>query len=290
MVKNSFSKVNKTSSHKNFSSWRSYSAGMRMFLLALAVCGLVFSANAIVSDIQPQNLWGLSYGTAAALLMLGAALFGMRRRFAQTALRRGLGKAQTWLQVHLYGGALFLVLMFMHTGFRLPHGRLAWWMWLLSIWVAVSGCLGVLLQKWLPKILSSGLALEVVYERIPELIAEIREQANALMQTCTDPVRDFYREHVAVALASPQPRWIYYLDITGGIQARVKKFDYLRRFLPAVEKEKLNTLESYYKTKLEIDAHYTLQRALRWWLYLHVPASLVLLALAALHVFAVWYY
>lgn len=270
--------------------WRAIPKEARLFLIALAACGLVFIVNAVVSDIAPQSLWGISYGTAAAVLMLGAALFSMRRRLAQTALRQRWGAAQTWLQFHLYGGTLFLVLVFMHTGFQLPHGRLAWWMWSLSIWVTVSGAAGVLLQKWLPRLLSSGLALEVVYERIPELIAEIREQANALMQTCTDPVRDFYREHVAVALASPQPRWIYYLDITGGIQARVKKFDYLRRFLPAAEKEKLNTLESYYKTKLEIDAHYTLQRALRWWLYLHVPASLVLLALVALHVFAVWYY
>ncbi len=270
--------------------WRAIPKEARLFLIALVACGLVFFVNAVVSDIAPQSLWGISYGTAAAVLMLGAALFSMRRRLAQTALRRRWGAAQTWLQFHLYGGTLFLVLVFMHTGFQLPHGRLAWWMWSLSIWVTVSGAAGVLLQKWLPRLLSSGLALEVVYERIPELIAEISAKAAALMQTCTEPVKDFYRDQIALALAAPQPRWIYYLDITGGIQARVKKFEYVRRLLPAEEQHKLHELESYYRAKLEIDAHFTLQRALRWWLYLHVPASLVLLVLVALHVFAVWYY
>ena len=91
-------------------------------------------------------------------------------------------------------------------------------------------------------------------------------------------------------LATPQTRLIYYLDVTGGIQARTEQFDYLRALLPADEQQKLDDLQAMYKTKLEIDAHYTLQKALRWWLYLHVPVSLVLIVLLALHIFAVVYY
>jgi len=206
------------------------------------------------------------------------------------ALQAGLGGAPAWLRFHLYGGALFLLLTFMHSGFRQPHGILTWWLWFLSIYVTASGFLGVLLQKWIPRILSSGLAVEVVYERIPELINEIGAKVDELVQTCTEPVRNFYGKNVAAALATPQTRLIYCIDITGGIQSRLKQFDYLRRFLPIDEKEKLNQLESFYKTKLEIDAHYTLQKILRWWLYTHVPASLVLLILLGLHLFAVLYY
>jgi hypothetical protein len=222
--------------------------------------------------------------------MASAALLGLRRRMTKMALRLRLGNAQNWLQFHLYGGALFLLLVFMHAGFRQPHGVLTWWLWFLSLYTTVSGIAGVLLQKWIPKILTSGLGIEVVYERIPELIREISEKTEALVQTCTDPVKDFYSKNVAVALAGPQPRLIYCVDITGGIQSRLKHFEYLRGFLPREEKEKLGRLETFYKTKLEIDAHYTLQRLLRWWLYTHVPVSLVLLVLLALHAFAVLYY
>jgi hypothetical protein len=110
------------------------------------------------------------------------------------------------------------------------------------------------------------------------------------METCTDPVQEFYRKNIAAVLATPQPRLVYYLDITGGIQSRTRQFDYLRRVLVAEEQEKLDRLESMFKTKLELDAHYTLQKALRWWLYTHVPLSIVLLLLVALHLYAVWYY
>jgi hypothetical protein len=264
--------------------------GLRVFVMAVAVCGVVYFLNAAFSEIRPSNVLGLSYGTAAAVLLVGTALWGLRRRMTRIALQHGLGRAHTWLQFHLYGGALFLLLVFMHSGFHQPHGVLTWWLWFLSIYVTASGIGGVLLQKWIPKILTSGLAIEVVYERIPEIIHEISEKADALVQTCADPVKDFHRRNVAVALAAPQPRLIYCLDITGGIQSRLQQFEYLRSFLPSEEKEKLRQLAAIYKTKLEIDAHYTLQRLLRWWLYTHVPASLVLLVLLGLHLFAVLYY
>jgi len=274
----------------NFIKRETKSSALRWFVTAVIICAAAFLLNAAFFDLRPSNIWGLTYGTLAAIFMLGAALLGMHRRLAKFALKAGLGKAQAWLRFHLYGGALFLLLMFMHCGFRQPHGILTWWLWFLSIWVTASGFLGVVLQKWIPKLLTSGLAIEVVYERIPELITEIGEKVNALMETCAEPVREFYQKNLAMALATPRPRLIYCIDITGGIQSRLKQFNYLRGFLPSEEKEKLNELEAFYKTKLEMDAHFTLQRLMRLWLYTHVPASLVLLILLGLHLFAVLYY
>ena len=56
------------------------------------------------------------------------------------------------------------------------------------------------------------------------------------------------------------------------------------------EREKLLQLQSLFETKLEMDAHFTLQWTLRAWLYLHVPTSLLLLALVVVHVGTVLYY
>ena len=260
----------------------------RVFIIFVILCGIAFIVNAIFFEIRPYNVWGLSYGTAAATLMIIVALLGLRRRMNRIALRLKLGKAKSWLHVHIYGGMIFLLLALMHSGFHIPKGMLTWWLWFLSIWVTISGLIGVFLQKWIPKLLTSGLAVEVVYERIPELIKEIRRKAHDLAQSCTDPVKDFYQKNIAFALVSPQPRLIYYLDITGGIQSRTKKFEYLHEFLSTKEKDKLTQLKAFYRTKLEIDAHYTLQKTLRWWLYLHVPSSLVLIILLGFHIFAVF--
>jgi hypothetical protein len=256
------------------------------FVAAVVLCLLAYLINGLVSEVNAGNWWGLTYGMLATALMLGAALYGIRRR----KLNTDIGKSQTWVQFHVYGGTVFMLLVFMHSGFHLPSGVMNWLLWILSLWVTVSGIVGVALQKWIPKLLTSGLAIEAIYERIPELVAQIRERAEKLAGTCADPVRDFYQRNVAVVMAGPNPRAIYYIDITGGIRSRMKQFEYLRQFVSGDEREKVDELRSLYKTKLELDAHYTLQKALRWWLYTHVPISLVLIVLVALHVYAVWYY
>jgi len=259
-----------------------------VFLAVASVLG--YCAAVIYAEVSPGNLWGLTFGTIASLLMLVAALYGLRRRLMSFSSRLGLGKARTWLQFHIYGGALFLLFMFMHTGFVLPSGPLNWLLYGFSIWVTISGLFGVFLQKWIPRILASGLSVEVIYERIPELVAEMRFEADKLVETCTQPVKDFYLQKVVLALAAPKTRLIYYLDITGGIQSEFRQFAYLGKVLSEKDSESLQQLEAIYKTKLELDAHYTLQKALRIWLYAHVPTSLFLLVLVALHLFVVRYY
>lgn len=275
---------------KRLKKWVASPAWFRRFVIASALCGGIFVLNGVIAEIRPSNIWGLSYGIAATVLMAGAAWLGVRRRTTRTSLMLGFGTAQTWLQLHVYGGALFLLLTLMHSGFHFPTGMLNWWLWILSIWVTFSGIFGVLLQKWIPKILTSGLANEVLYERIPELVMEIRGKAEGLLKTCSDPLRDFYSKQLALAFAAPQRRWIYYLDITGGAHNRLKQIDYLRNVLSIEEREKLGKLESLFKAKLELDAHFTLQKMLRWWLYLHVPASIILLILVGFHIFTILYF
>ena len=256
------------------------------FLILLTLASLTFLLNMLFSVVSPGNAWGLTYGTIAALLMGGAALYGVRRRKP----RLHAGRSHTWVQFHVYGGTIFLLLVLMHSGFQVPSGGVTWWLWFLSIWITASGLLGVALQKWIPRILTSGLTVEVVYERIPDLVSQIRDRAEGVALAATDPVRDFYQKKVAASLVAPQTRLIYYFDITGGGHSRARQFEYLRRVLSSDDRKNLDRIESIYKTKLELDAHYTLQKALRWWLYTHVPVSLILIVLLAVHLYSVFYY
>jgi hypothetical protein len=255
-------------------------------LAAAAVCLLAFGVNAAVAEVRPGGAWGRTYGALAALLMVGAALLSVRRR----TMHLGLGRAQDWVQFHVYGGTLSLLLVLLHAGFRWPPGGLARWLLVLTTWVAASGFAGIALRKWIPRLLTSGLRLEVLYERIPELAGEVRDRAAALAATSPALVQDFYRRRLAPDLARPRVRLLYFLDITGGIEGRLREFSFLRRLLAAGEQAQLDDLASLYRTKLELDAHFTLQKALRGWLYGHVPVSFVLLLLVAVHVFAALYY
>ena len=261
-----------------------------LFWASVITCGILYLINVLVSEARPNNPWGLSYGIAATLLMMGSAVYTVRRRAQRIASKYRLGSTQNWLQFHVYGGSLSLLLVLMHIGFRLPSGTLTWWLFILTVWVILSGMAGVFLQKWIPKILASGLSLEVIYERIPELIEEIKQKATQLVEDCEAPVRGLYSEQIAPVLERPELKLIYYVDITGGMRSRLKEFEFLRGVLDSEEREKLDRLQALYQTKLELDAHYTLQKTMRCWLYAHVPPSLVLLVLVVWHVLAVWYY
>ncbi|MGH1362699.1 MAG: hypothetical protein ACRBF0_04025 [Calditrichia bacterium] len=256
------------------------------FLVIILLVTASYLLTSFFPDLEVEQNLRLVYGSIAACLLVAAMLYGIRQR----RVKLNWGRSNTWLQLHIYGGGLFLLLMLMHSGFKVPVGWITWLLWTLSFWMTVSGLLGVILQKWIPKLLSSGLNVEVIYERIPDLVLDIRSKSEELVGEAELPLQDFYRQHLAVAFSAPKNRFIYFLDITGGSQARLRQFDYLRALLSRDGRASLNTLESYYKTKLELDAHYTLQKALRWWLFLHAPLSLLLIVLLLLHLFAVVYY
>lgn len=254
---------------------------------ASALAVVVFLLNVLLSEVDAGSRWGIAYGIAATVLLFVVAAWGVRRR---TMRIRSTGSAQNWVQLHVYGGFLFLLLVLMHDGFRLPHGSLTGWLLLLSVWVTLSGLLGVFLQKWVPKMLTSGVSIEVLYERVPELVEAVRVKSEELVAGAPDAIQDFYARNIARALRAPKSRWVYYVDVTGGIQSQTKQFEYLRRLLAPEDQQKLDQIEKYYKTKLELDAHYTLQKSLRWWLYAHAPVSLVLLVLACIHIVSVVVY
>jgi len=262
----------------------------RAFLIASVILVLAFLTLTFFSEVTPGNLWGLTFGTIATLLFAAVALYGVRRRTMNKSSKLKLGNSNTWLQIHLYGGTLFLLLMFMHISFTLPQGAFNWWLWSLSVWVVFSGLVGVVLQKWIPRLLSSALTIEVRNDRIDELVKELREKAEAEAANSPAAIKDLYERTIAGDMTKPTLRWTYFTDITGGIQGKIRQMDYLKQFLSEDDKKKLGKLEMLYRSKLECDAHYTLQKPLRLWLITHLPVSIVLFTLVLIHLFVVFYY
>jgi hypothetical protein len=263
---------------------------LKVFVLLSVVFIVGYIALWLFDEVTPGNFWGLTFGTIATVLFFAVGLYGVRRRTMNMSSKLKFGTANTWLQIHLYGGALFLLLMLMHTTFSLPQSAFNWWLWGLSVWVVLSGLAGVALQKWIPEVLSSTLSLEIRTDRVDELVNELRAKAEALMANSPTAIRDYYERNIASEMAQPIVRPSFYKDITGGIQTKIKQMEYLKQFLSDEDKKKLDNLEVIYRSKLECDAHYTLQKPLRLWLMAHLPVSIALLALVLIHLFLVYYY
>lgn len=232
------------------------------------------------------SLWT---GAIATLLLVVAAAYGARRRLVAAATRHRMGSAHAWLRLHVWIGAAFLLALAVHGGPTLPEGLLSRALWLLSLWTVLSGLLGLAVQRTVPRLLSAAAATEVNYDRIPELVDEIRQRADVLSERAETPVRNLYRRSLAPMLAAPQRNLSVLLE-AGGRRRQLDPVHRLQTLLPEEQRHRLDELEALVRTKLDLDTHYTLQQVLRGWLWLHVPTSALLLVLVAVHVASVLYY
>ncbi len=243
--------------------------------------------GSLVGVPSPRTKLGLGFGVAATVALGVVMLYTGRRSLPSV---RALGRTSRYLEIHLYGGALFLLLSLMHTAFRLPQGILAWWLWVLSLWVVMTGVAGLALQRWIPRLLDSGLSLEVNLQRIPELVEETRVRAENVARGAGATVRSFYARELAPLMAAPRPRMPEALGLWGSPPGRSTEFQRLRTTLSGEAQSSLDELQRLYQVKLEMDSHYGLQRLLRGWLWLHVPTAVVLVTLLILHIFFSLYY
>lgn len=258
---------------------------LQLTLLLSIAAVLAFVVGSNLRPWSPKRGMGLAFGALAALLFLLEMSYPARRPRA-----RPLRSAKAWLQLHVYAGAFGLVAALVHSGFRLPSGRLGFWLLALSSWTVATGLLGVWLQKWIPASLAEGLRVEAIYERIPSLVEQLREEADRLVQGASDVLERFYRTEVRAPLSEVHHSWAFLLDVRGGRERALEPFRRVAQFVDADEKQRVHDLMNIYTEKMELDAHYSLQGVLRGWLVLHVPAAGLLLGLMAVHVFAWFWY
>ncbi len=229
---------------------------------------------------DPARAGGLVFGIVAALIYTIEILYPLRRRL----LGFPFGNAQRWIQFHIWGGCLAFWFILIHEGFRWPSGTLGWLLLFLSVWATLSGLVGVWLQKWIPALLSSGLQVEALWERIPELVAKLRDDADQLAAGSSEMLERFYGESVRPALAGVTTSWGYLVNPRSRRDDQLAPFLRLAPYLPAEEKTRLEDLRAVYTEKLELDAQYSLQRILRLWVFMHVPPCAVLFGLMLFHI------
>lgn len=243
---------------------------------------------------------GFWFGSVGFAFVIFAAALGARKRVPVYRI----GRAQTWMRGHLWLGLVSLPVILFHSGFQLGHGLTASLMALLII-VVVSGVFGAVLQHYMPRAITRDVPMETIYDEIGHVRAQLLEEAEGLIQQATGgdkksadsagaetapevavaiaaevaPLRTFYERELKPYLEKPGANGSRFGDAA---KARVA-FSQLRTLLPLSLHTTIEDLEGICEEERQLTLQSQLHRWLHGWLLLHIPISLALILLGAVH-------
>src|SRR5882724_388499 len=142
-------------------------------ILAISVVVYVVYSSASPQDARGGSTLGLAFGVMGFAFMIFAALLGARKRVPTWRV----GRAQAWMRRHVWLGFLALPFILFHGGFHFGGTLTRVLMWLLIITV-LSGVFGAALQHYIPRVMTSDVPLETIYDEIGRVRALLREEAD----------------------------------------------------------------------------------------------------------------
>jgi hypothetical protein len=277
-------------------------------IASLVVSLAIYIVYAVRAPGGPRggSALGLTFGVAGYALMLYAGLLGARKKVPVWRI----GRAQTWMRGHIWLGLSSLPLILFHGGFAFRGPLTAVLMWLFFI-VIGSGVLGALVQHYIPRLMTSRVPMETIYEEIPHVRAQLREEADQLVATVCGPLdiealsqpllqvsqagsvstlvdieqedrarfREIYLAKVRPFLTDPADKRIPVADPRRSAEV----FESLRRLLAAPVHPVLKDLENICEEEHQLSGQIRIYHWLHAWLLVHVPLSIALLVLGAVH-------
>lgn len=278
-------------------------------ILTLAVIAYVPYALFYPGGPSGNTLPGLIYGILGYGMMLFAGLLGARKK---KPLWR-VGRAKVWMRGHLWLGALSLPMILFHGAFY-ARGPLTFVMLVLLIIVVLSGVTGAALQHYLPRRITAEVELETIYEQIPVVREQLREEAAAIVaKLCAAPAAvpvaaglPEEEEDDEIALSAEEQANVQHVYNEGilpylrdpdagssslGSAAKAKAFfEAMRRQSPESIHEQIRDLENICEEERQLTRQRRMYLALHSWLLVHVPLSITLLVLGGIHAFVALHY
>ena len=277
--------------HEGFLSHRSF-----LWLKAAVVLAIVAIVIYFFADVEPRPNGGTWYGyilgTIGALLIVWLSLLGIRKR----KMTEGRWSLKAWTSAHVYLGLCLIVIGTLHTGFQFGWNvhTLAYALMMLVI---LSGIYGIWVYSALPQALSDSrkivddkgnvehVTTETMVETLGSIDGQLRRAAQPLPQADANVViatldQDPFGFGLWTRLRNRYPRC-----------ATAAALDYFGQNSSGSKVERIIGLLTRRKTQLDQMRNYMrLKAILEIWLYVHIPATIALLAALATHIVSVFYY
>ena len=233
--------------------------------------------------------WGLLYGIVGFLLCFLLAFFGIRKRW----YRSTFGTVEQWMQSHIYLGILVLIILIFHTGGRF-HDKVAVATLILVAIVVSSGVLGAILYVTVPRLLTE-VESNLTVDEISEQLNALGKQMARIASGRSAPFQRIYDQLIREAAPGLLAGWRL-------LFARMRKvktpaagdWANLLSLVQKDEQEELRQMLVVSRQRKELLIRLIYQQryknVLEFWLYIHIPFTILLLLFAIVHVVAVFYY
>ncbi len=258
---------------------------------------------------------GIIFGSIGSAMMLFAGLLGARKKLPVWRL----GRATTWMRGHLWLGLLSFPYILFHSGFHLGAAPLTRTLMVLFIIVVASGIAGAVLQEFIPRMMTSRVTMETVYEQIDSVCTQLVDEAEiATTELCSALQGNLQFANQSQLASAASAGTMGGLTFASGLETdqrfagTIRAFfdDQMRPYLlqdggrghSLADKERgtavfqqfrvlcpqdlwprLQDLEGICEEKRQLDQQRRLHRVLHGWLLFHVPASYALLLLGTVH-------
>jgi hypothetical protein len=214
-------------------------------------------------------------------------LFGARKRLSFLPL----GPASRWLRIHVAGGFMAVFMFWLHTDEVWPSSFYGQLLTVLFYAVSLSGIIGLLMEVFFPSQLTHT-KMEVIYERIPKELAEIRNEVEALIEECTkENASSVLAQHYLETLRWYFQRPRFFMSNVYGSEKPQhwvhQQCVILERFLNDKERKYLDRVYLLAEKKRKIDFHYALQKMLKTWLLIHIPLAGAVMVMVFWHLIVI---
>ncbi|HEU4888263.1 MAG TPA: hypothetical protein VFV49_10275 [Thermoanaerobaculia bacterium] len=260
----------------------------RIFLVLLIGTSASYVYYARREFTHGGSSFGLAYGIAGTALILLLAFFGIRKRW----YRSTFGTLEQWMQSHIYLGVLVLVILLFHTGGRF-NDKVAVATLVLVIIVVASGIVGAILYATVPRMLTE-VESELTVEELGDQLNQMARSMARIASGRSAPFQRIYDELMRQTAPGPLAGWRLIVSRLKRKSQQDADWARLIGLVPREEQEELRQMLVVSRQRRELLLRLVYQQryknVLEFWLYIHVPFTIALIAFAILHIAAVFYY
>jgi hypothetical protein len=254
---------------------------------------LIAATASFVSYVRHEfphggSRWGLVYGSVGFILCFLLAFFGVRKRW----YRSTFGTVEQWMQSHIYLGVFVMVILLFHTGGRFSD-RVAVATLILVAIVVLSGVFGAILYITVPRLLTEVESNLTIVE-ISEQLNQLGKQMARIASGRSAPFQRIYDQLIRELAPGWMAGWRLLFSRMRRGKAPLADWMNLLSLVQKDEQEELRQLLVVSRQRKELLIRLMYQQryknVLEFWLYIHIPFTVLLLLFAVIHVAAVFYY